>query len=75
MSRIRYDFREANSFLNDCVPLDDLYDDVCAALLMLNRRRLSSQKKDEIWHTLLSCADLLETITPKEKGGKRGTAA
>lgn len=65
MSRTRYDFKEAAYFLNDCVPLDELRADVSIAMQQLSTQRLSKEKKDEIWHTLLSCADFLETITPK----------
>lgn len=66
----RYDFREATYFLNECVPLDDLRDDVFVAMHNLSAGRLSKKKKAEIWRILLSCADFLETITPKEKGGQ-----
>lgn len=69
MAQTKYDFREATSFLNDCVPLNELYDDVCAAMRDVSKRRLSQGKRDEIWHTLLCCADFLQTITPKQKGG------
>lgn len=62
MSRTRYDFKEADCFLNNCVPLDELYRDVCAAMRHILTQRLSKEKKDEIWHTLLTCADFLDTI-------------
>lgn len=32
MKKTVYDFREATTFLNDCVPLGELYDDVCAVI-------------------------------------------
>lgn len=68
MARSKYDFREATYFLNECVPLDDLQNEVCVAMRNLSAVRLSKKKKAEIWHILLSCADFLETITPREKG-------
>ena len=74
MSRTRFDFREATYFLNDCVPLDELYHDVRAAMHLTGSRRLSKAQKDEIWHTLLCCADFLETITTKVKGGRDDVA-
>lgn len=70
MAKTKYDFREAADFLNECVPPDELYDDVCAAMRDVSKRRLSQDKRDEIWHTLLCCADFLQTITPKQKGGR-----
>lgn len=75
MSRKSYDFREAAYFLNDCVPLDDLYHNVCAAIGMLDLHRLSKAKKGEIYSVLLTMADFLGTITPKQKGGGHETAA
>ena len=65
MSKTRYDFKEATYFLNECVPLNDLRDDVFIALHNLSAQRLSKEKKDEIWHTLLTCADFIDTIAPK----------
>lgn len=67
MSRTRYDFKEAAYFLNDCVPLSDLYEDVLDAMQLLSepKQHLTRKKRAEIWHTLLTCADFLETITPK----------
>lgn len=67
----RYDFREAASFLNECISLDCLYNDVCAAMGIIYADRLSKKKKDEIYDILLTCADFLETITIKEKGEKK----
>lgn len=67
MSKTRYDFREAAHFFNECVPLLDLYEDVCEAMHLLStpNRYLTKERKDEIWHTLLTCADFLDTITVK----------
>lgn len=61
----RYDFKEAAAFLNHSVPLSDLYDEVCEALRLLSCKRLTKEKRDEIWHTLLTCADFIETIEVK----------
>lgn len=67
MSRKNYDFSEATEFLNESVPLEDLYDDVCGAMHLLSspKRYLTKKKRAEIWQTLLSCADFLDTITQK----------
>ena len=70
----RYDFKEATYFLNECVSLDSLYNDVCVAMDMLNGNRLSKKKKSEVWDILLTCADFLETIAPKEKGDRHEVA-
>lgn len=65
MSRTRYDFKEATFFLNECVSLDDLRDEVCSAMHNIPAQRLSKKKKNKIWHTLLTCADFLDTISLK----------
>ena len=65
MSRARYNFKDAADFLNECVPLSDLYEDVCEAMHNISAQRLSKERKDEIWHTLLTVADFLETIEVK----------
>lgn len=50
----RYDFREATYFLNECVPLDDLQNDVCVAMNMLDRR-LSKEKGRDMGCAALMC--------------------
>ena len=67
MSKTRYDFKEAANFLNDCVPLSDMYEDVLTAMHLLSapKRYLTKKKRTEIWHTLLTCADFIDTIAPK----------
>ena len=62
---MRYDFRDAADFLNYEVPLCELRDDLTAALRMMTHKRLSKEKKDEVWHILLTCADFIERITTK----------
>lgn len=64
---IRYNFKDAADFLNECVPLSDLYEDVCEAMSLLStpNRYLTKERKAEIWHTLLTCADFLEAIVVK----------
>lgn len=62
----RYDFTEAAEFLETCVPLHDLYCDVCDSMHLLNSSLLSEEKKDALWHTLLTVADFLECITEKQ---------
>ncbi|MDE7427557.1 MAG: hypothetical protein K2M79_07140 [Muribaculaceae bacterium] len=67
----RYDFKEATCFLNECVPLSDMYEDVLMAMHLLSapKRYLTKKKRAEIWLTLMTCADFLDTINPKQKGG------
>lgn len=62
---MRYDFRDATDFLNYEVPLGELRDDLTAALRMMTHKRLSKEKKDVVWHILLTCADFVDTIAPK----------
>lgn len=67
MSKTNYDFRETASFLDDCVPLSDMYEDVLMAMHLLSapKRYLTKKKRAEIWHTLLTCADFIDTIAVK----------
>lgn len=67
MSKTNYDFRETASFLDDCVSLSDMYEDVLMAMHLLSapKRYLTKKKRAEIWHTLLTCADFIDTIVPK----------
>lgn len=67
MSRTRYDFSEAADFLDENVALSDMYDDVLTAMHLLSapKRYMTKKKRAEIWHTLLTCADFLDTITQK----------
>lgn len=71
----RYDFSEAQDFLQE-VPAENLYSDVCRAILMLDRitGKRNRQVADEVFDVLVTCADLLASITAKEKGGRRETA-
>lgn len=63
----RYNFREAADFLNESVPLSDLYEDVLEAMGNLSAPKKHLTKKDRtfIWSVLLTCADFLDTIEVK----------
>lgn len=65
MSKQKYDFRDTTDFLNESVPLSDLYNDVMDAMHHLSNPRLTKKKRAQIWHTLLTCADFIDTITVK----------
>lgn len=67
MSKQRYDFRETTDFLNEAVPLSDLYDEVVEAMHLLSapKSRLTQKKRTAIWQTLLTCADFLDTINER----------
>ncbi|MDE7411567.1 MAG: hypothetical protein K2M94_05960 [Paramuribaculum sp.] len=71
----RYDFRETQDFLQE-IPAEELHSDVCGAMIMLDRITGKRNKKvtAEIFGILAMCADLLASITPKEKGGRREVA-
>ncbi len=66
----RYDFTEAADFLNNSVPLGDLYADVVEAMHDLSEyRHLTRKDINKVWHTLLTCADFIDTIQI-ERGGE-----
>lgn len=67
----RYDFTEATDFLNNSVPLSELYEDVLDSMRILSspRKYIGKASQEEIWSTLLTCADFIDTIQI-EKGGK-----
>ena len=71
----RYDFREAQDFLQE-VPAEELHSDVCCAMIMLDRITGKRNKKvaDEVFDVLVTCADLLASITAKEKNARHGVA-
>lgn len=71
---MRYDFSEAACFLNENAAPGELYDEVQEAMSNLMAPRLSRKKKRAMWHSLLTLADFLETITPKKKGGRHEEA-
>lgn len=65
---MKYDFTEAQDFLNDNISASELYDDVCAAIGRVQDIEYShdkSEASEEIFSTLLLCADFLQTISPK----------
>lgn len=62
-----YDFTEAEAFLEEDVPLGDLYEMACEGMRILSapKKYLNKEKRQELWHILLTCADFLDTITLK----------
>ena len=66
----RYDFTEAAEFLDNSVPLSDLYEDVVQAMHDIGERRyLTREGIVRVWGTLLACADFLDTINVVGEGG------
>lgn len=61
----RYDFKETKEFLNNSVPLDNMRDYIENAIHLLSLSRLTKKNRDEVWHTLLTCADFVDTIGEK----------
>ncbi len=61
----RYNFRDARDFLKE-VPADELYDDVCGAMLMLDRitGKRNNVIANRVFDVLLQCADLLDAMLP-----------
>lgn len=61
----KYDFTETTDFLENSVPLSNLYEDVLEAMGELSKPRKFISKEDinMVWGTLLQCADFIETIT------------
>jgi len=66
---MNYDFAEAADFLDSCVNRDEMYDDVMEAMSAVAtiRNRRNGKAADFVWHTLLTCADFLDTITTHER--------
>lgn len=55
----RYDFTETSDFLNNSVPLGDLYEDVVEAMHDLGEyRHLTRKDINKVWNTLLTCASV-----------------
>lgn len=68
----RYNFTETTDFLNNSVPLGDLYADVVEAMHNISEyRHLTRKNINQVWDTLFFCAELLDTIQikRKKKGG------
>lgn len=62
-----YDFTETADFLEDAVRLGDLYEMACEGMRILSipKRDLTREKRRELWHILLTCADFIGTINYK----------
>lgn len=64
----RYDFTDASDFLVEAgITPEELYDEIQDAMSDIDslRNKRNGKKISTIWHTLLTCADLLDTITLK----------
>lgn len=62
-----YDFSETAAFLDESVQLGDLYEMACDGMRILSapKRYLTREKRRELWHILLTCADFIDTINLK----------
>lgn len=61
----RYDYREVTDFLNNDVSLDELPDSIYGAIGLvqdIEDKHGESEALQEIFSTLLICADLIESI-------------
>ena len=67
MSKTDYDFKETAHFLDDCVPLSEIHDDVLMAMHLLSapKQYLTRKTRTEIWQTLMPCAAFIDPIAPK----------
>ena len=65
----RYDFNKTEDFLNRHGSSDDIYDDVVSALELLCEpcEYMSHAQQNEVWSTLLTCAELIATIQMKRE--------
>ena len=64
----RYDFTDAADFLAEAgITPEELYDEIQDAMSDIHslRNKRNKKKISAIWHTLLTCADFLETIEVK----------
>lgn len=64
----RYDYREVTDFLNNDVSLDELSDSIYGAIGFvqdIEDKHGESEASQEIFSTLLICADLIESIRIK----------
>lgn len=65
-----YDFTAASEFLTDEAGItpEELYEEIVAAMSTVAALETKRNRKaaHSIWDTLLTCADFVERITPKE---------
>lgn len=64
-----YDFTGASDFLNEIeTSPEELYAEIVDAMATVSALETKRNRKlaDSVWHTLLTCADFIERITPKE---------
>lgn len=66
-----YDFTAASDFLTDeaAITPEDLYEEVIEAMATVSALENKRNRKaaHSIWDTLLTCADFIDRITPKEE--------
>lgn len=65
-----YDFTEASDFLNEIEATpEELYGEIVDAMATVSALENKRNRKaaHSIWDTLLTCADFIERITPKEE--------
>lgn len=65
-----YDFTAASEFLTDEAGItpEELYEEIVGAMATVSALENKRNRKAtcSIWDTLLTCADFIERITPKE---------
>lgn len=65
-----YDFTAASEFLTDEVGItpEELYEEIMGAMATVSslENKRNRRAAHSIWDTLLTCADFMERITPKE---------
>ena len=65
-----YDFTAASEFLTDEAGItpEELYEEIVGAMAIVSALENKRNRKAaySIWDTLLTCADFIERITPKE---------
>lgn len=62
-----YDFSETEAFLEESVPLGDLYEMTIEGMRILSapRKYIDKEQQVELWKILSTCADFIDTITLK----------
>lgn len=70
MKRTAYDFREASVFLAEEAGItpEELYEEIVGAMATVSALENKRNRKaaHSIWDALLTCADFIDRITPKE---------
>lgn len=60
-----YNFTGAAEFLDECVPPNEMYAEIQEAMSAIFglKKRIGKKAFQQVWHTLLTCADFVETIS------------